>query len=204
MDLAESCIGEFFDGVAGRGSLDQFRPEELAQIPALLNRWKIQPGAWVFEPGCGTGRLTEIIAPLVAPTGQVVACDLSSAMLEKCRHRTIGMPVMALQAGVRDLTNFEDRFDMAILLCVLPHFQDLASDLAHIGRMVKKNGRLFVHHFGSRDEVNTFHRNAHPLLSNHLLPPMSELRALLAGLGFEVEFQIDEPGRYALGALRRM
>lgn len=204
MDLAENRLGEFFDGVAERGSLDLFRPDELAQIPALLNTWKIRKGDWIIEPGCGSGRLTEIIAPLVAPTGQVVACDLSGAMLEKCRSRTVGMPVMALQAGVRDLDHFEDRFDMAILMCVLPHFQDLAGDLAHIGRMIKSGGRLFVHHFGSREEVNTFHRNAHPLLSNHLLPPMGELRALLAGIGFEVDFQFDEPGRYAIGALRRM
>jgi len=52
-----------------------FDAAETAKIEEFPADWQLRPGHRILEPGCGTGRLTERLVPLVAPGGSIIACD---------------------------------------------------------------------------------------------------------------------------------
>lgn len=132
---------EFFRSEAGKW--DRLRDELfgdgffLAALPALLD-----PAWTVGDLGCGTGRVSEAIAPFVA---RVVAVDGSDAMLRAARKRLRGFPTVEVRQGALESLPVEDgSLDAATLVLVLHHVAEPARVLAEATRALAPGGRLLV------------------------------------------------------------
>ena len=132
---------EFFSGAASqwdalRGELFGRRAEVGTLLGLLDDDWT------VGDLGCGTGQLSEALAPFV---GRVVAVDASRAMLSAARKRLDGLPNVELRQGeLEALPVDDDELDAAMLFLVLHYTVDPMRALAEARRALKPNGRLLV------------------------------------------------------------
>jgi SAM-dependent methyltransferase len=62
-------------------------------LPALLAAAQIAPGHRVLDVATGTGAAAEAVARLVGPSGQVIAGDISAAMLDIAERNLRDMPI---------------------------------------------------------------------------------------------------------------
>jgi len=132
---------EFFSGAASQW--DAMRAElfgKRADVSALLG---LLDETWtVGDLGCGTGPLSEALAPFVR---RVVAVDSSRAMLAAARKRLDGLPNVELRQGeLEALPVKHGELSAALLFLVLHYTVDPARVLAEAARVLKPGGRLLV------------------------------------------------------------
>ena len=102
----------------------------------------IDPTLVVGDLGCGTGQLTETVAPYVR---RVISVDGSTDMLEAARHRLGGAKNVELRQGeLESLPIDSGELDVAMLSLVLHYSPSPARALAEVGRVVRKGGRVLV------------------------------------------------------------
>jgi demethylmenaquinone methyltransferase/2-methoxy-6-polyprenyl-1,4-benzoquinol methylase len=195
----------YFDSQAtAPWAVDPFPSKDRPKIARLPTAAEIQPGMHVLEPGCGTGRLTGILAEAVGPHGRVLALDISAAMAPACRDR-IGerTNVRALQAAIEDCAVEPDSFDVVVCHQVIPHFDDPRVALATITRGLKPGGRLVVVHFAPAAMINEIHRTAAPPIRQDRLPLPERMRALLMEAGLVVDWCTEDPLGYLIRGTRK-
>ena len=132
---------EFFASAAGKW--DALRAElfgrsaDLAALAALLDdQWT------VGDLGCGTGRLSETVAPFVQ---RVIAVDASRAMLAAAKRRLAGAANVELRHGELEALPIEDgALDVAVCFLVLHNVSEPARVLAEARRALAPRGRLLV------------------------------------------------------------
>jgi SAM-dependent methyltransferase len=132
---------EFFATAAGgwdrlRGELfgDQFF------LWALLGL--IDPHLVVGDLGCGTGQLTETVAPYVK---HVIAVDGSADMLDAARHRLGAAKNVDLRKGELESLPIDNAgLDAAMLSLVLHYSPAPARALAEVARVLRPGGRVLV------------------------------------------------------------
>jgi demethylmenaquinone methyltransferase/2-methoxy-6-polyprenyl-1,4-benzoquinol methylase len=88
------CFARLAADVRWRG----FTAVERRKVNYFARRWGIAPGERVLEPGCGAGRLTEILAERVGPDGGVMAFDASRAFMRLAAERRLP-PWVTLRTG---------------------------------------------------------------------------------------------------------
>jgi demethylmenaquinone methyltransferase/2-methoxy-6-polyprenyl-1,4-benzoquinol methylase len=194
----------YFDAMATMPrAVDPFGPEEQPKIDRLPAAAEISPGMSVLEPGCGTGRLTAILADAVGPTGQVLALDISARMIQVCGDR-VGerAQVRLLQAALEDYVVEPGLFDVAVCHQVFPHFEDKAAALAALVRSLKRGGRLLVVHFANSAVINEIHRAAAGPIQQDRLPEPAEMRGFLSGAGLAVDRCTDDSLGYLVRGVR--
>ena len=132
---------EFFSSAAGEW--DRMRAELFGERADLTGLLALLDDRWVVgDLGCGTGRLSELVAPFVRG---VVAIDSSSAMLDAARARLSRLATVSLRAGELESLPLEDGELDAALLCLVLHFvTDPATALAEAARGVRPGGRVVV------------------------------------------------------------
>jgi ArsR family transcriptional regulator len=109
----------------------------LLALPGLLD-----PDWVVGDLGCGTGLMTEAVAPFVK---QVHAVDGSDAMLVAARARLAAMDNIRLhQADLESLPLADHELDAAIMILVLHHLPDPDAALVEVNRVVKPGGRILI------------------------------------------------------------
>ena len=132
---------EFFTSAAGQW--DALRAGlfgRRADLIALLSL--LDDSLVVGDLGCGTGALTEVLAPSV---GRVIAVDASKAMLASARRRMGDAPNVELRAGTLEALPIETGvLDVAILFLVLHYVPEPAQALAEARRVLAPKGRLLV------------------------------------------------------------
>jgi ArsR family transcriptional regulator len=102
----------------------------------------IDPTLIVGDLGCGTGQLTETVAPYVR---RVISVDGSTDMLDAARHRLGGAKNVELRQGeLESLPIDGGELDVAMLSLVLHYSPSPARALAEVGRVVRKGGRVLV------------------------------------------------------------
>jgi ArsR family transcriptional regulator len=102
----------------------------------------IDPSLTVGDLGCGTGQLTETIAPYVR---RVVAIDGSPDMLDAARHRLAGAANVELRQGeLESLPLADGELDAAMLSLVLHYSPEPSRALAEVARAIRPGGRLLV------------------------------------------------------------
>jgi len=132
---------EFFAEAAGRW--DRLRDEMfgsdffLLALLGLLDRRMT-----VADLGCGTGPVSEALAPVV---GRVIAVDESEAMLGAARERLRRFDNVELRRGeLESVPIDDDGVDGATLILVLHHLTEPARVLAEVARVLGPGGRLLV------------------------------------------------------------
>src|SRR5688572_13468200 len=132
---------EFFASAAG--GWDRLRGELFGDtffLWAVLGL--IDPDLVVGDLGCGTGQLTETVAPYVK---RVVAVDSSPDMLDAARLRLGGARNVDLRQGeIESLPIQNGELDAAMLSLVLHYSPSPARALAEVGRAIRPGGRALV------------------------------------------------------------
>lgn len=136
-----SASQEFFSTAAGQW--DRLRSElfgSRADVVGLLGL--LDPEWTVGDLGCGTGQVTELLAPFV---GQVLAVDESAAMLAAARKRLAPFGNVAVREGdLAGLPIDDGVLDAALLFLVLHYTADPAAILREVARVLRPGGRLLV------------------------------------------------------------
>lgn len=217
-------LAAFFDRCAHKRLMTDFPGEELAKLEGFLELWDIKPGARILEPGCGSGRLTEVLARAAGPEGEVYACDVSGEMLRLARERfgegerfqqgehfREGEHVQESDGPLPPGVHFALEsalaiqrpaawFDRVICMNVFPHFSEPEKALREFARLLKPGGALWINHFEGRDSLNRFHHEAAPEVSDHVLPCPYTMRRLMDAAGLQIETLEDRPEGYWLKA----
>ena len=132
---------DYFRGVAGewdrvRAELFGGRADLLALLALLDDRTVIG------DLGCGTGAMTEALAPAVA---RVIAVDDSEAMLGAARARLEGVANAELRAGSLEALPIDDgALDAAVLSLVLHYVPEPLPALVEAARALRPGGKLLV------------------------------------------------------------
>src|SRR5262245_27194749 len=91
----------------------------------------IDPALVVGDLGCGTGQLTETVAPYVR---RVISVDGSTDMLDAARHRLSGAKNVELRKGeLESLPIDADALDVAMLSLVLHYSPEPSRALSEVG-----------------------------------------------------------------------
>ena len=105
-----------------------------------------KPGERVLEIGCGLGADARELAERVLPGGEVVAVDLSNAMVAAARERhDERLPVTYDVADVTALPYDDASFDIVRIERVLQHVPDAALACREIARVLKPGGRVLAY-----------------------------------------------------------
>jgi ubiquinone/menaquinone biosynthesis C-methylase UbiE len=132
---------EFFASASGQW--DQMRSElfgDRFHLHALLSL--IDPSLTVGDLGCGTGQVSELVAPHVA---RVIAVDGSTDMVQAARKRLKGLHQVDVRRGDMEALPVDDaQLDVAIVALVLHHVPDPARAIAEVHRALKCGGRVLI------------------------------------------------------------
>jgi len=132
---------EFFASAAG--GWDRLREDLFGDtffLWAVLGL--IDPSLIVGDLGCGTGQLTETIAPYVK---QVIAVDSSLEMLDAARARVAAATNVDIRQGeLENLPIGSGELDAAMLSLVLHYSPSPAKTLAEVVRVLRPGGRVLV------------------------------------------------------------
>lgn len=141
--LAErrSASQEFFSTAAGQW--DRLRADLFGTRADVVGLLGLLDESWsVGDLGCGTGQISELLAPFVA---QVIAVDESAAMLSAARKRLRGYENVSVREGdLGALPIDDDSLDAALLFLVLHYTADPAEVLTEACRVLKPDGRVLV------------------------------------------------------------
>lgn len=194
---------EFFDSeTQSEWSSRDYDAGELDKIRRMFEVSGIRAGARVIEPGCGSGRLTELIAERIGSSGELVALDISPKMLEQARIRIAGLSNVHVTLGSIEDTPLDcQSYDLALCHNVFPHFDDKRAALLKLVSTLKLSGKFIVSHFMDSSWVNSLHRKTNPAVASDLLPDQENMTKLFDEVGMRIqEFSDDERG-YLLKAV---
>jgi ArsR family transcriptional regulator len=131
----------FFNSAAGQW--DRLRREmfgdrfDLAALAGLFD------DGWVVgDLGCGTGQMSEVVAPFVR---QVIAVDSSRAMLKAARQRLRHLENVDVRHGDLEAPPIDEAaLDAAVSCLVLHHISDPPAVLRAAARALRPGGRLLI------------------------------------------------------------
>lgn len=131
---------QFFSTAAGqwdRMRLELFgRRADIALLGLLDESWK------VADLGCGTGGITQSLAPFV---DEVIAVDESSAMLTAARKRLQDFENVDVRQGRLEALPLADgEVDVALLFLVLHYVNQPDVVIAEASRVLRRGGKLLV------------------------------------------------------------
>ena len=152
-------------------------------VPFLLRAAHIVPGMRVLDIAAGTGLVSEAALDVVGPTGQVIAADLSPAMIEKAHERLAKARNASVVVEDGQALSFSDgSFDAVVCGFGLIFFLDPLRGLAEFRRVLRPDGRAAV-------SVNTvpersFNTRINLAIARHV-PSLAETAARVFSLGDE-------------------
>ena len=113
-------------------------------IPALLQAAQIFAGHRVLDVATGTGAAAQAVAELVGPSGEVVAGDISSAMIAVAKRNLKELPIRFEKFDGQALPFPRGRFDRVICQMGLAFFAEPARGLGEFRRVLVPDGRVAV------------------------------------------------------------
>jgi ubiquinone/menaquinone biosynthesis C-methylase UbiE len=131
---------EFFSSAA---RWDAMRSETFGTNADLIALLALLDDSWaVGDLGCGTGRISQLLAPCVS---RVIAVDASEEMLRAARERLSEADNVDVRQGeLESLPLDTGSLDAAVLSLVLHHTADPAVVIAEAARVLRPGGRLLV------------------------------------------------------------
>nr|MDT0658738.1 methyltransferase domain-containing protein [Micromonospora sp. DSM 115978] len=150
----------------------------------VLDAARLHPGHHVLDLGAGTGLLTHTAARAVAPTGSIIALDLSATALAQIRTDQAKQirPVVGDASHLPIATATVDRVVTRSVLIYLP---DLPTVLGEIARVLRPAGILSAfepinarrHHNAQLDDLTTAELEAIDGLRRHSSPTAGPVMA---------------------------
>jgi len=180
-----------FDALASDARWRTFTAEERLRVDGFVRRWGIKPGDRVLEPGCGSGRLTAVLAALTGPTGRVAAFDCSPKFLRLAAQRHLPPHVTLHAAWAKAWPLVPESFDHVVCFNVFPHLTPQARTARRLATALRPGGVFWIAHTCSRAFVNAVHRHGPSALHDHLLPAPRKLTRLLREAGLD-EVEIED------------
>ncbi|AFM27756.1 class I SAM-dependent methyltransferase [Desulfomonile tiedjei] len=176
-----------------------YSDEKIVRIDRMLRLAQVRMGMKILEPGCGTGRLTRILADRVGTGGHIVAIDISEKMVEAClRKANWKAHVEVVCASVEEYPLPPREFDAVICHQVFPHFNDKLTALNVFSTILKPYGRLAIFHFINSAQINDLHRIAHEAVMEDLMPAEDAMTSMLDSVGFQIDIFEDDENGYLL------
>ena len=131
----------FFSGAAS--GWDRMRAELIGERTDLLALLDLADDRWVVgDLGCGTGQVTEAIAPVVS---RVIAVDESGAMLTSAKRRLAALENVEVRSGSVEALPIDDgELDVALLFMVTHFVLEPVKVLAEVKRVLRPDGRLLM------------------------------------------------------------
>ena len=168
---------EFFSSASGQW--DYLREElfgNMFHLHALLDL--LDPSIIAGDLGCGTGQVSELLAPHVR---QVVAVDGSPDMLQAARKRLKDRTNVDVRSGTLEALPIDaGQLDIAVMALVLHHLPDPSRALAECARVLKVNGRALVIDMLPHDRAEYQLQMGHVWLGF----PERQIRKMLSSAGF--------------------
>mgnify|MGYP001795790432 CR=1 FL=1 len=152
----------------------------------LIGALGVERGQTVCDLGCGNGFYALRLAPLVAPTGRVLAVDIQREMLELLRERARARSVpgiKTIRGRVNDPRLPEAEIDLVLLVDVYHEFSHPVAMLEAIHTGLKPTGRVALVEFRAEDR-------SVPIKPLHKMTQAQCLREFEAN-GFQLVGQFD-------------
>jgi ubiquinone/menaquinone biosynthesis C-methylase UbiE len=129
-------------GRAGADGYDQGFGSVSGQfVPTLLRLARVGPGHRVLDIATGSGVAAAAAVEAIGPSGQVIAADVSPAMLDKARQRIGERANVAFAVEDGQALTFPDcAFDAVLCAMGLMFFPDPARGLAEFRRVLREGG----------------------------------------------------------------
>lgn len=179
----------------------EYGKDEQKKLGRLFSHIGALEGMTILEPGCGTGRLTEVLSNQVGGKGKVVAMDISPNMVETAKARlTNHQNVEIHTSALEDFPFKMESFDLILCHQVFPHFEDKAKVLKILAGALKPGKRLIVIHFINFDQINDRHRKAGTAVEQDMMPSPEEMQRLFDEAGLTIEFLLNDELGYFLSA----
>lgn len=140
----------FFASAAGQW--DRLRTELFGSRTELLPLLGLLEPSWVVaDLGCGTGQLSQQLAPFVR---QVLAVDASAAMLRGARARLGGLDNVEIRRGELEALPIDaGALDAAFLVLVLPYVAEPGRVIREAARALRPGGRLLLTDLTTHDRA---------------------------------------------------
>jgi len=108
----------------------------------VLTRAGIKAGMRVADLGCGTGMVTQLLAELVGPTGEVVGVDYSPEQVKQARHLLPAdvTNVRFVAASATDTGLMRESFDLVYCRFLLIHLAEPELALREMRDLLKPGG----------------------------------------------------------------
>lgn len=169
---------EFFSSAAGEW--DRLRHDlfgDRVHLLALLSL--LDDNLVVGDLGCGTGQMSEALAPHVA---RVIALDGSPEMLDAARQRLRGHGNVDVREGALESMPLPDAaLDLGVASLVLHHQPEPARVVAEIARVLKPSGRVLIVDMLPHDRIDYQQQMGHVWLGFS----DETMRRLLSAAGFD-------------------
>jgi len=188
-----AAMARYFDEALERGAFLDFDPDEMIGIRRILKLCNVRRRSRIFEPGCGAGRFTRLLAQRTGASGHIDACETAPKMIEAWRKRADLPGVCFHESTAMDVDLPRGAYDLVICLNLWPHLDRVESHLERFAQLLRPEGRLAVAHSMPRENVNAIHGFvAPPGVRAHPLPPADALADQLTSLGWRPESVVDE------------
>ena len=122
---------------------------------AVLRRLELQGDELVLDAGCGSGRVTELLAERL-PRGRVIALDGSPAMLDEARRRLarFGDRVRFIEADLREPLPLEEPVDAIFSTATFHWIHDHAALYRHLAAVIRPGGQLVAQYGGGENTAS--------------------------------------------------
>ncbi len=133
-------IAPHYDQCVTRQSL----AKETAEV---IDKLELKPTMRCLDLGCGTGHATKLIDNKVAPSGNVVACDIAKSMLALAREKNPELQVttfvekemLAMLREQRDAS-----LDLVTSFWAIDYNSEIGKTLEEIKRVLAPNGQVAI------------------------------------------------------------
>ena len=189
-------VKEFFESIADNWNNEK---DDLNKIKDLFKEIEIKNKEDVLDLGCGKGIITPIIYNYTNKL--VYGIDLSEKMINGAKLKNNDLNKYNYICGDYINYSFDIKFDKIIIFNAYPHFLDKEALALKAYNDLKEDGYLIIMHNLGRNELNKFHHNHADKISNGLMEPKEEEKALKKC--FKLIKFIDEDNRYLM-VLKRL
>ena len=201
---------------ADRYHLSGSAPEryEANMVPAIFEPFAtglvefagLLEGENVVDVACGTGIISRLAWPMLAPSGRLVGVDINPGMLEIARKTLSreGPEIQFKQGDVAAIPLADAEFDVAICQHGLQYFPDRLAALKEMRRILRESGRLVLsvwrpieHNPGHSVVAGVLERRVSDAAGATRRAPFrlsdrEEIRSLVTEAGFgDVEIRLD-------------